>query len=76
MMREEVPEVPVALRRKTKSIPRLDLSKKLDIAYKSIINKESQVDLAKEFKVSLAVISNVVTEAKKKPEVVREALDK
>jgi hypothetical protein len=67
MMREDVPEVPVGLRRKTKSIPRLDLNKKLDIAYKCIINKESQGDLAKEFNVSQAAISNVV---------IREALDK
>jgi hypothetical protein len=34
------------------------------------------VDLAKEFKLSQAAISSVVTKAKKKPEIVREALDK
>jgi DNA-binding transcriptional regulator LsrR (DeoR family) len=76
MMQEKATEVPVGLRRKTKSIPRLDLSKRLDIAYKSIINHVSQADLAKEFEVSQAVISNVVTKAKKKPELIREALDK
>jgi hypothetical protein len=41
MMREEMTEVPDGLRRKTKTTPRLDLSMKLDIAYKSIINRES-----------------------------------
>jgi hypothetical protein len=76
MMKEQPTEVPVGLRRKTKSIPRLDLSKKLDIAYKSIVKRERWADLAKEFHVSQAVISNVVTKAKKKPEIVREALGK
>ena len=76
MVREEETEVPEGLRRKKKTNQRLDLSERLDVAYKSIVNRESQADLAKEYQVSQAVISLVVTSAKKQPEAGRKALEK
>jgi hypothetical protein len=76
MVREEESEVPEGLQRKKKTNQRLDISERLDIAYKGIVNSESQADLAKEYRVSQAVISLVVTSAKKQPEVGREALEK
>jgi hypothetical protein len=39
-----------------------------------MIGYERHADLAKEFRVSISTISKIVSESKKKPEVLREAL--
>ena len=46
----------------------LSLEQKLDITHRAILGCESQVDLAKEFRVSQVVISRLVTKVRKKPE--------
>ena len=44
----------------------------IDIVYKALILKEKQYDLAKEYRVSQALISIYINKAKRSPEVLRE----
>jgi xylose isomerase len=54
---------------------KLDTSEKLGIAHKVIIDLEIQSDVAREYRVSNSRVSQIVKAAKKKPEMMREAVE-
>ena len=61
------------LRRKSKERGPLDISQKLDIAHRVIVDRDNQAELAKEFRVSKGYISMISSKVREKPEVMREA---
>ena len=67
---------PVGLRRRGKKPPKLSTQQMLEIADRVIRGCEAQVDLAKEYRISTARISTVVTQVRKHPEVIRERIEK
>jgi hypothetical protein len=75
-VREDKEETPHDLRQKRKNMGKLALDQRLEIVFKSLMNLDSQTGLAKEYGVSPSTISLIITKAKRKPEVLREALGK
>jgi hypothetical protein len=53
---------------------KLNTSDKLEIAHKVVMDLEKQVDVAREFSISASRVSEIVKEARKQPEVIREAI--
>ena len=74
---EDAPEpTPPSIRKKLKHRAKLETKEKLDIAYRVIKENELIADLAKEFRVSQARVSQIVSQARKKPEVLAENINK
>ena len=73
----ELPEeVPLGLKRRGRKPKTLGLNQKLEIVHRVLVGGESQSDLAKDFRVSQSLISNLVTKVRKKPELLRELISK
>ena len=71
----ELPEEPpLGLKRRRRRAKPLDLDQKLRIVERVIIGGESQTDLAKDYRLSPAAVSNLITKVRKKPELLRELI--
>ena len=67
-------EPPLGLKRRRRRAKPLDLDQKLRIVERVIIGGESQSDLAKDYRLSPAAVSNLITKVRKKPELLRELI--
>ena len=73
----ELPEeVPLGLKRRGKKPKTIGLDQKLQILERVLIDGESQSDVAKDFRVSQPLVSNLITKVRKKPELMRELISK
>ena len=72
----EKTETPVGLRRRGKHRAKITIDDQLEIAKKAILDCEPVRDLAKEYRVSQSRISNIISQARKKPEILRERISR
>ena len=60
------------MRRRRRKTRQLSLDQKLDVVHRALVGREAQMELAREFRVSQAVVSLLVTKVRKRPEFLRE----
>ena len=69
-------QVPIPNRKKGKKRPILGTTEKIDIVHQAIVQLLPWKDIAKEHRVSVSSVSNLVTKAKKNPEFIEEVYEK
>ena len=67
-------ETPLDLKRRRRRAKPLDLDQKLRIVERVIIDGECQGDVAKDYRLSPAAVSSLITKVRKKPELLRELI--
>ena len=64
------------MKHKGRRVKQLNLDQKLEIVHRILVDGEAQKDLAKEFRLSQALVSILVGKVRKKPEFLAELISK
>ena len=68
--------VPVGLRKRGSRRPKLQIGDKIRIVHKALVDKITQQEIAKEYRISSRVVSHIVTKASKNRNLFQDILEK